>query len=225
MQVLIVLTSHDQLGETGRKTGFWLEEFTTPYYVFKDQGADIVLASPQGGLPPLDPVSELPEYQSASTMRFKKDKTAQDELANTITLIAAATKQYDALFYPGGHGPLWDLAEDTTSIKLIETMFVAGKPVAAVCHGPCVFRYAKNLDGTALVKNKHVTSFTNSEEQAVELSNIVPFSVEDMLRQNGGDFTRATDFCSNIAVDDNLITGQNPASSKALAQAVLNQLK
>lgn len=224
MKILIVLTSHDQLGNTDNKTGFWLEEFTTPYYVFKDADAEIALVSPAGGLPPLDPVSNSSEFQSESTIRFKADQEAQNELANTIKLSEVDAKDYDAVFYPGGHGPLWDLAEDKNSISLIEAMFGEGKPVAAVCHGPCVFLHTKNSDGSPLVKGKQVTCFTNSEEQAVELTQVVPYLVEDMLCEKGGIFTRADDFSENLAVDGNLITGQNPASSGVVAQAILAQL-
>ena len=225
MNILIVLTSHERLGNTDNKTGFWLEEFTTPYYIFKDAGAVITLASPRGGLPPLDPTSELPEYQSQSTKRFKDDLDSQSGLANTTPLKNIIVENYDAVFYPGGHGPLWDLAEDKSSINLIEQLYAAGKPVAAVCHGPCVFRHTKNSNGTRLVKDKMVTSFTNSEEAAVKLTDVVPYLVEDMLRDNGGKFSNADDFCEHCVVDGNLITGQNPASSTAVARAVLDQLK
>ena len=224
MKILIVLTSHDQLGNSGNKTGFWLEEFTTPYYEFKDADAEITLASPAGGMPPQDPVSNSAEFQSESTVRFKADQEAQNELANTIKVSEVDVKNYDAVFYPGGHGPLWDLAEDKNSINIIETMFSEGKPVAAVCHGPCVFLHTKNSDGSPLVKSKQVTCFTNTEEQAVKLTQVVPYLVEDMLREKGGVFTHAEDFSVNLVVDKNLITGQNPASSAAVAQAILAQL-
>ena len=219
-----MLTSHDQLGDTNRKTGFWLEEFTTPYYIFKDAGAEITLASPAGGMPPLDPLSDTPEYESESTRRFKVDQSAQNHLANTVKLSEIDAQSYDAVFYPGGHGPLWDLAQNTSSIDLIETMYAEGKAVAAICHGPCVFKHTKDKNRLPLVKDKKVTSFTNKEEHAVELTNVVPYLVEDSLRENGGLFTSADNFCENIAVDGNLITGQNPSSSAGVARAVLNLL-
>ncbi|MBD1864981.1 MULTISPECIES: type 1 glutamine amidotransferase domain-containing protein [Trichocoleus] len=225
MKILIVLTSHDQLGNTGKKTGFWLEEFTSPYYVFKDAGADITLASPQGGQPPLDPKSDDPAAQSETTRRFKQDPEAQAALANTLPLSSIAAEDYDAVFYPGGHGPLWDLAEDRDSIALIEAMYAAGKPTAAVCHGPGVFRHAKAPDGSLLVQGKSVTGFANTEEAAVELTDIVPFLVEDELKKNGGQYSKAADWQSYTIQDGNLITGQNPASSEAGAQAVLHQLR
>ena len=225
MKILIVLTSHDQLGNTGKKTGFWLEEFTSPYYVFKDAGADITLASPQGGQPPLDPKSDDPEAQSETTRRFKQDPEAQAALANTLPLSSIAAEDYDAVFYPGGHGPLWDLAEDRDSIALIEAMYAAGKPTAAVCHGPGVFRHAKAPDGSPLVQGKSVTGFANTEEAAVELTDIVPFLVEDELKKNGGKYSKAADWQSYTIHDGHLITGQNPASSEAGAQAVLQQLR
>ncbi|MBD2095106.1 type 1 glutamine amidotransferase domain-containing protein [Trichocoleus sp. FACHB-591] len=225
MKILIVLTSHDQLGNTGKKTGFWLEEFTSPYYVFKDAGADITLASPQGGQPPLDPKSDDPAAQSETTCRFKQDSEAQAALANTLPLSSIAAEDYDAVFYPGGHGPLWDLAEDRDSIALIEAMYAAGKPTAAVCHGPGVFRHAKAPDGSPLVQGKSVTGFANTEEAAVELTDIVPFLVEDELKKNGGKYSKAADWQSYTIHDGNLITGQNPASSEAGAQAVLQQLR
>lgn len=225
MKILIVLTSHDQLGNTGKKTGFWLEEFTSPYYVFKDAGADITLASPQGGQPPLDPKSDDSAAQTETTRRFKRDPEAQAALANTLLLSSIAAEDYDAVFYPGGHGPLWDLAEDRDSIALIEAMYAAGKPTAAVCHGPGVFRHAKAPDGSPLVQGKSVTGFANTEEAAVELTDIVPFLVEDELKKNGGKYSKATDWQSYTIHDGNLITGQNPASSEAGAKAVLQQLR
>lgn len=224
MKILMVLTSHDQLGNTGKKTGFWLEEFAAPYYVFKDAGAEITLASPKGGQPPLDPKSDDPDAQTEATLRFKQDPDAQTVLANTLTLSSVAAEDYDAVFYPGGHGPLWDLAEDQDSIALIEAMYAAGKPTAAVCHAPGVLRHAKAADGSPLVQGKSVTGFTNTEEAAVELTDVVPFLVEDELKKNGGKYSRADNWQPHVVSDGNLITGQNPASSEAGAKAVLQQL-
>lgn len=223
MKILMVLTSHDQLGNTGEKTGFWLEEFAAPYYVFKDAGAALTLASPKGGQPPLDPKSDAPDAQTEATLRFRGDQAAQDALANTRKLADIHAADYDAVFYPGGHGPLWDLAEDRNSIRLIETLYAAGKPVAAVCHAPAAFRHAL-AQGQPLVKGKAVTGFTNSEEAAVGLTEVVPFLVEDMLKQNGGQYSKSDDWKSYVVTDGNLITGQNPASSEAVATATLQQL-
>lgn len=224
MHVLLVLTSHDQLGDTAKKTGFWLEEFAAPYYYLKDAGVNISLASPKGGQPPLDPQSDAPESQTDATRRFKADVQAQTHLANTLKLAEISAKDFDAVFYPGGHGPLWDLAEDKTSIALIEAMYKAGKPVAAVCHAPGVLRHVKAPDGTPLVKNKEVTGFTNTEEAAVGLTEVVPFLVEDMLKSQGGIFSKADDWQSYVRIDGLLITGQNPASSEAVAKALLKKL-
>ena len=224
MHILMVLTSHDKLGDTGRKTGFWLEEFAAPFYVFKDAGAELTLASPRGGQPPLDPKSDEPGSQTPATTRFKSDRGAIEALANTVQLSSVVAGDYDALFYPGGHGPLWDLAEDPHSIHLIEAMFGAGKPVAAVCHAPGVFRHARASDGTPLVRGKSVTGFANTEEEAVGLTHVVPFLVEDSLRQNGGVYSKTQDWQPYAVVDGNLITGQNPASSEAGAKALLTRL-
>ena len=225
MKILMVLTSHEQLGNTGKKTGFWLEEFAAPYYVFKDAGADIVLASPKGGQPPLDPKSDEADAQTDATRRFKHDPAAQAALAHTAKLVDVSSAGMDALFYPGGHGPLWDLAEDADSIKLIEAMAAADKTVAAVCHAPGVLRHAKAAGGAPLVKGRRVTGFTNTEEEAVQLTKIVPFLVEDMLREHGGIYSKGTDWQSYVVTDGKLITGQNPASSAEAARAVLAQLK
>ena len=225
MKILMILTSHDQLGDTGKKTGFWLEEFAAPYYVFKDAGAEIVLASPKGGQPPLDPTSDAEDAQTDDTRRFMKDPAAIDALAHTTRLAEVSAEGFDAVFYPGGHGPLWDLAEDTHSIQLIETMFAAGKPVSAVCHAPGVFRHTKSADGAPLVKGKKVTGFTNTEEEAVQLTQVVPFLVQDMLEANGGLYHKGDDWQSFVVTDGHLITGQNPASSAAAARAVLAQLQ
>jgi putative intracellular protease/amidase len=225
MKILMVLTSHDQLGNTGKKTGFWLEEFAAPYYAFKDAGADVTLVSPLGGQPPLDPKSDEPDSQTDATRRFKADPAAQSALASTGKLSEVSGDGFDALFYPGGHGPLWDLAEDAASIKLIETMAAAGKIVSAVCHAPGVLRHVKAADGSPLVKGKKVTGFTNTEEAAVQLTDIVPFLVEDMLVKNGGEYSKGADWAPYVVVDGKLITGQNPASSEPAAHAVLRQLK
>ncbi|MFB8830388.1 type 1 glutamine amidotransferase domain-containing protein [Azotobacter sp. CWF10] len=224
MKILIVLTSHAQLGNTGYKTGLWLEEFASPYYVFKDAGAGITLASPMGGQPPIDPKSNEPGAQTAATKRFNADAAAQQVLASTLTLSQAKAEDFDALFYPGGHGPLWDLVEDPQSIDLIERFQALGKPVGAVCHGPAVLRHTKGVDGQPLVKGRRVTGFSNSEEAAVQLTEVVPFLVEDMLVGNGGLYSRAADWQSHVEVDGLLITGQNPASSDATAEALLKLL-
>lgn len=221
MKILLVLTSHDQLGNTGHKTGFWLEEFASPYYVFKDAGAQITLASPKGGQPPIDPKSDAPDAQTAATRRFAEDAEAQQLLANSLPLAQVRAEDFDALFYPGGHGPLWDLAEDASSIALIERFIALGKPVGAVCHAPGVLRHVKAADGTPLVRGKRVTGFSNSEEAAVELTDVVPFLVEDMLKAHGGVYGRAADWHSHVEVDGLLVTGQNPASSDASAEALL----
>lgn len=221
MKILVVLTSHDQLGQTGKKTGFWLEEFAAPYYVFKDAGADITVASPKGGQPPLDPKSDDPSAQTDATRRFKDDKAAQAVLAGTHKLQDVSAGDLDAVFYPGGHGPLWDLAEDPSSIALIEATLAAGKPVAAVCHAPGVLRHVKSPDGKPLVQGKSVTGFSNAEEEAVGLTQVVPFLVEDMLKKNGGDYSKGDDWQPHVVTDGLLITGQNPASSESVAHALL----
>lgn len=224
MKILMVLTSHDQLGDTGMKTGFWLEEFAAPYFVFRDAGAEITLASPKGGQPPLDPKSDAPDAQTEHTLRFKQDEAAQSALAATEKLSSIVAKDYDAVFYTGGHGPLWDLAEDRDSIKLIEELYAAGRPVAAVCHAPAAFRHTQNASGMPLVLGKSVTGFTNTEEAAAGLTHNVPFLVEDMLKKNGAKFSKSLDWQSYVLTDGNLITGQNPASSSNAATAVLQQL-
>lgn len=224
MKVLIVLTSHDQLGNTGEKTGFWLEELAAPYYVFRDAGAEVTLASPLGGQPPLDPKSASEDFQTEDTRRFEADPAAQAALAATHKLAEVSLADYDAVFYPGGHGPLWDLASDPASIALIEAAFAAGKPVGAVCHAPAVLRSVKGADGEPLVKGKQVTGFSNSEEAAVGLTDIVPFLVEDMLIANGGDYSCGPDWSAHVVRDGLLVTGQNPASSAPTAQALLELL-
>jgi putative intracellular protease/amidase len=225
LKILIVLTSHEQLGNTGRKTGFWLEEFAAPYYVLADAGAVITLASPSGGQPPLDPKSDEPGAQTAATERFTRDSAAQAALAKTLKLSDISPDDYDAVFYPGGHGPLWDLADDRHSIALIEAMYAAGKPVAAVCHAPAVLRHARAPDGSPLIRGKSVTGFSNTEEEAVQLSTVVPFMLEDELKLKGASYSRAVDWQPHAVTDGNLITGQNPASSELVAHAVLMQLR
>lgn len=223
MKILMVLTSHDQLGNTGRKTGFWLEEFAAPYFVFKDAGATLTLASPKGGQPPIDPKSDLPENQTPSMTRFKQDLSAKKALAQTISLADIRAEDYDTVFYVGGHGPLWDLAEDANSIALIESFYNSGKPIAAVCHSPGVL-HRVTYKGMPIVKGKRVTGFANSEEQAVHLTNIVPFLVENELKRLGGLYEKAPDWQSCVVVDGRLITGQNPASSFDAAHALLKLL-
>jgi len=224
MKVAMILTSHDELGTTGKKTGFWLEEFAAPYYVFKDAGVELTLASPKGGQPPLDPKSDEPGAQTEATERFKKDPAAQQALAHTVTLDTIKAADFDAIFYPGGHGPLWDLAEDKQSMSLLETAYAAGKPVAVVCHAPGVLRHVKAPNGEPLVKGKPVTGFTNTEEEAVQLTHVVPFLVEDMLKENGGTYSKGADWQPYVVTAGNLITGQNPASSEPAAQELLKQL-
>lgn len=224
MKILVVLTSHDQLGDTGEKTGFWLEELAAPYYRFLDAGAELTLASPRGGQPPLDPKSALPDFQTAATRRFEADPTATEALASTVRLADVRLDDFDAVFYPGGHGPLWDLAGDSDSIRLIEQCLQAGKPVAAVCHAPGVLRQVRTADGRPLAEGRKVTGFSNSEEAAVGLSAIVPFLVEDMLKAQGGHYSKGPDWQPHVVVDGQLVTGQNPASSEATAQALLEQL-
>lgn len=223
MKILMVLTSHDELGNTGRKTGFWLEEFAAPYYVFIDAHVQLTLASPKGGQPPIDPKSDLPENQTPAIKRFKQDKLAKHALSQTIKLADIVADDFDAVFYPGGHGPLWDLAESSDSINLIESFYNSKKPIALVCHAPGVLRHLTYKD-TPLVQGKRVTGFTNSEEEEVHLIKVVPFLVEDELKQLGGIFEKAPNWQSFVVVDDHLITGQNPASSFDAAQALLKAL-
>lgn len=225
MKILMVLTSHAQMGDTGHKTGFWLEEFTAPYYVFRDAGADITLASPKGGQPPVDPNSEAEDALTDSTRRFTEDEHGRQALASTKKLSDVNIHDFDAVFYPGGHGPLWDLAEDADSIKLLEEANQAGKVIGAVCHAPAIFRRPESPNGDYFVRGRAVTGFTNSEEEAVGLTNVVPFLVEDMLKDNGGNYSRGDDWAPYIVVDGNLITGQNPASSEGAAKAVLQALE
>ncbi|WOF23926.1 type 1 glutamine amidotransferase domain-containing protein [Microbacterium betulae] len=224
MKILIVLTSHDELGDTGTKTGFWLEELAAPYYRFREAGYDITLASPRGGQPPLDPKSSLPEFQTDDTRRFEADPEAVEALAHTVRLDSVSAADFDTVFYPGGHGPLWDLAEDRDSVRLIETTLRAGRPVALVCHAPGVLRHATDEDGAPLVRGRKVTGFTNTEEIGVELDKIVPFLVEDELIRLGADFSKADDWASYVVEDGLLITGQNPTSSAATADALIAKL-
>jgi putative intracellular protease/amidase len=221
MKVLMVLTSHDELGTTGRKTGFWLEELAAPYYRFKDAGWEITLASPAGGRPPLDPKSNEPDSQTDLTRRFEADAEAEEQLGSTVRLDTVKSADFDTVFYPGGHGPLWDLAEDPASIALIEEFTAAGKPVALVCHAPGVLRHVKAADGTPLVSGRNVTGFANTEEEGVGLTGIVPFLVEDELKANGGNYAKTDDWASFVVVDGLLVTGQNPASSAAAADTLV----
>ncbi|MFD0305846.1 type 1 glutamine amidotransferase domain-containing protein [Streptomyces sp. NPDC127119] len=221
MKVLLVLTSHDELGDTGRKTGFWLEELAAPYYRFQEAGWEITLASPKGGRPPLDPKSNEPDFQTDLTRRFESDAEATAALADTVRLDSVSADDFDTVFYPGGHGPLWDLAEDTDSARLIETTLRSGKPLAVVCHAPGVLRHTVDEDGTPLVRGKKVTGFANSEEEAVGLTEIVPFLVEDELKRLGGIYSKGDDWAPYVLRDGLLITGQNPASSGPAADALV----
>ena len=223
--LLVVLTSHDQLGETDEKTGFWLEEFTTPYYIFLDAGVEITLASPKGGMPPIDPRSMSDDAQTESTRRFLSDNKANDVLANTIKLSQINANDYDAIFYPGGHGPLWDLVDDKDSIRLIESFWSQGKPVSAVCHAPAVLLNARDSNGELIIKNKNVTGFTNAEEAAIGLTDKVPFLLESELIENGGTYSKADNFESYIQIDGKLITGQNPASAEGVARALIEMIQ
>lgn len=224
MKILMVLTSHDELGDTGNKTGFWLEEFAAPYYVLKDAGAEVVLASPAGGQPPLDPKSDEPDAQTEATERFKQDEVAKKQLASTQPLAEVSVEHFDAIFYPGGHGPLWDLTHDSHSIALIEAFVLADKPVGAVCHAPAVLLNARGIDGEPLVKGRQVTGFANSEEDAVGLTEVVPFLLEDSLKDKGGIYSKGEDWASHVRVDGKLVTGQNPGSSEEAARALLKLL-
>ena len=224
MKILMVLTSHDRLGDTGSKTGFWLEEFAGPYYVFRDANVDVTLASPNGGQPPMDPKSDEPDSRTESTRRFKDDDDAKAALAHTLKLSDVSPEDFDAVFYPGGHGPLWDLAEDRDSIALIESMYTSGKPVAAVCHAPAVLRHARAPDGSPLLTGRSVTGFSNTEEAAVRLSGVVPFLLEDELKAKGANYSKADDWHPRVITDGTLITGQNPASSELAAKALLEKL-
>ena len=225
MKILIVLTSHDQLGDTGKKTGFWLEEFAAPYYVLKDGGATITLTSPKGGQPPLDPKSDLSENLTEQTKRFRTDSAAQAELANTKKLAAVSAADFDAVFYPGGHGPMWDMPDNPTSIALIEAFVKADKPVGAVCHAPAALVNVRGKDGQYLVKGKRVTGFTNAEEKAVGLTEIVPFLLEDRLKERASLYSKGVNWAPYVQVDGKLVTGQNPASSGPAAKELLRLLR
>jgi putative intracellular protease/amidase len=224
MKILMVLTSHDKLGNTGRKTGFWLEEFAAPYFTFKDAGAEIVLASPKGGQPPLDPKSNEPNFQTDLTHRFEGDADAKAQLAITVRLDSVKAEDFDTVFYPGGHGPMWDLAEDENSIKLLESFLAAGKTLALVCHAPGVLRHVKTPDGKPLVNRKTVTGFTNGEEEEVGLTKVVPFLVEDELMSLGATFSKVKNWGVHTVADGQLITGQNPASSGPAAKLLIDTL-
>ncbi|MCV2884527.1 type 1 glutamine amidotransferase domain-containing protein [Aestuariibacter sp. AA17] len=224
MNILMVLTSHEELGDTGEKTGFWLEEFAAPYYRLLDAGANITLVSVKGGQPPLDPKSDSDDAQTDDTQRFKNDESAQAHLANTATLSSVSADEFDAVFYPGGHGPLWDLTNNADSIALIESFIAANKPVASVCHAPVVLLNATAPNGDALVKGKQVTGFSNSEEEGVGLTDVVPFLLEDALKAKGGQYQKSDDWQSYVLEDGLIITGQNPASSAAAAEALLEKL-
>lgn len=225
MKILIVLTSHSQLGTSDGKTGFWIEEFATPYYLFKDAGASITLASPKGGQPPIDPKSDAPENQTEATIRYKNDSILLGLMSNTLKLEEIDSKDFDAIFFPGGHGPLWDLTTDEDSISLIEEFWDAKKPVAAVCHAPSVLLNVKDEDGNFSIKGKKVTGFSNTEEVAVKLDKIVPFMLEDELKKKGGIYSKKDDWTSYVVKDGLLITGQNPQSSEAVAKELLAHLK
>lgn len=225
MHILMVLTSHDRLGDTGKKTGFWLEEFAAPYYVFKDAGATLTLASPSGGQPPLDPKSDAPEAQTPATERFRNDPDAQKALAQTRPLADVREDEFDAVFYPGGHGPLWDLAEDSASIDLLEAFDRADKPMGLVCHAPAALRRVRDADGQPLVQGRSVTGFSNSEEAGVELTDVVPFLLEDEMRKLGAIYEKGPDWSSHVVIDRQLVTGQNPASSEAAAKALVRLLR
>ncbi|NOQ14837.1 MAG: type 1 glutamine amidotransferase domain-containing protein [Methyloprofundus sp.] len=225
MKILMILTSHDQLGDTGIKTGFWLEEFAAPYYVFSDANVDITIATPEGGQPPLDPKSDDPTAQTEATRRFKSDQDTQFQLANSLKLAEVSANDYDAVFYPGGHGPLWDLTNNAYSVAFIEAMYAAGKPIAAVCHAPTVLLHAKSADNTPLIQGKSVTCFSNTEEEAVQLTQVVPFLLEDSVQAKGAIYSRGDDWQPYVITDGHLITGQNPASSELAAKAVLDLLK
>lgn len=224
MKVLMVLTSHDELGTTGEKTGFWLEEFTSPYYTFKDSGAEVVIASPKGGQPPLDPKSDAPDAQTDSTRRFDKDTDAQHQLATTIPLADIKEEDFDTVFYAGGHGPLWDLTNSATSIELIQAFDRAQKPIGFVCHAPAVLKNVKTESGDSFVKGKKVTGFSNSEEKAVQLTDVVPFLIEDEFKAQGAHYEKGADWSSYTVTDGHLITGQNPASSEAVAEQLVKML-
>jgi putative intracellular protease/amidase len=224
MKILMVITSHDKLGNTGRKTGFWLEELAAPYFVFKDAGAEVVLVSPKGGQPPLDPKSNEPNFRTELTRRFEADSAANEQLASTLRLDSVKQRDYDTVFYPGGHGPMWDLAEDKHSVALLESFLAAGKTFAVVCHSTGALRHVKTPDGKVFVEGKTVTGFTNGEEEAVQLTKVVPFLVEDEMLRLGATFSKVKDWGVHTVIDGQLITGQNPASSGPAARLLLETL-
>jgi putative intracellular protease/amidase len=223
-KILMVLTSHAELGNTGEKTGFWIEEFAAPYYAFVDAGVEVTLASPKGGQPPIDPKSEQPDFQTDSTKRYFDDQKTQELVANTLPLAEVSAADFDAVFYPGGHGPLWDLATDTNSIQLISAFLAADKPVGTVCHATAVLMDVKATSGEYLVKGKVVSGFTNSEEAAVGLTDVVPLLLEDELVKRGADFQKVDDWNVFAVRDGLLFTGQNPASSELVAEKMLTYL-
>ncbi len=225
MKVLFVLTSHSELGNTGKKTGFWVEEFAAPYYVMADEGVEITIASPKGGQPPIDPKSEAPDAQTEATKRYYSDDTVKEKVAHTKKLAEVNAADFDAVFYPGGHGPMWDLYDDKDSIALIHDFWTAGKPVAAVCHAPSALLNVKDRNGDPLVKGKKVTGFTNTEEEGVQLTDVVPYLLEDELKARGGQYSSGSDWSSYVVKDGMLITGQNPASSEEAAKVLLEQLE
>lgn len=225
MKILFVLTSHSDLGNTGKKTGFWVEEFAAPYYTMADKGVDITIVSPKGGQPPIDPSSEAPDAQTEATKRYYTDAALKEKVANTQKLAEVNAADFDAVFYPGGHGPLWDLYEDKNSIALIQSFWAAGKPVAAVCHAPAALLNVKDENGEPLVKGKKVTGFTNTEEEGVQLTNVVPYLLEDELKARGGNYSKGSDWSAYVVEDGMLITGQNPASSEEAAQKLLALLE
>lgn len=224
-KVLFVITSHDELGDTGEKTGVWLEEFAGPYYFMKGKGVEVTLASPKGGRPPIDPKSELPDFQTSSTQKFEGDKEAQEVFSNTLKLETVDHAEYDAVFYTGGYGPLWDLADNETSVALIESFYSNDKPVGSVCHGPAIFKNTKDAEGKPLVEGKKVTAYSNSEEAAIDFTDIVAFSVEDMLKENGGEYSKGPDWGPYAVEDGLLVTGQNPSSSELVAELLLKKLE
>ena len=224
-KVLFVITSHDELGTTGEKTGVWLEEFAGPYYFMKEKGIDITLASPKGGRPPIDPKSELPDFQTKSTKKFAEDKVSQEIFSNTLKLASVKSEDYDAVFYTGGYGPLWDLADDKNSIALIESFYNSNKPIGSVCHGPAIFKNTKDSQGNPIVQGKKITAYSNSEEAAINFTDIVAFSVEDMLKENGGIYSKGADWSAYAQEDGLLVTGQNPMSSELVADLLLKKLE
>ncbi|KQT18177.1 dimethylallyltransferase [Chryseobacterium sp. Leaf404] len=225
MKVLFVVTSHNQLGNTGKKTGFWVEEFAAPYYTFKDAGYEVTVATPKGGQAPIDPSSEVPDAQTAATERYYKDEEVQNLISNTQKLSEQKAENFDAVFYPGGHGPLWDLANDKDSQQLILDFNKSQKPIGAVCHAPGVFKNVTLENGGSFVKGKNVTGFSNTEEEAVQLTDVVPFLVEDELQKLGGHYTKTNDWGVHVVEDGLLITGQNPASSEKVAEKLITFLK